>query len=73
MANQYFSDSVQNESSRIFCITPPNEMIPCAGDEEDKNGVLEIETPFPSFFLLKSRNRVSEKLPERGFCFVTLK
>lgn len=46
-------------------------MVPCAGDEEDKNGVLEIEIPFSSFFLSKSRNWVSEKLP--AFCFVILK
>lgn len=46
-------------------------MIPHAGDEEDKNGFLEIEIPFPGFFLSKSRNWLSEKLPE--FCFVILK
>lgn len=67
----------RNKGSNIFCITKPNEIIPCAGDE-NKNGYLELKTLFPSFdaanlLLSKSRSRVSEKLSEREFCFVTLK
>lgn len=51
---------LRNEGSSIFCTTKPNEIIPCSGGEVQKNGVLEVQTLFPSFDaadLLLSKSR----------------